>query len=104
MKLVAILLSIITLTLSAITCDDQSSYGAERLTSISQSSDHTSNNGFDLCSPFFTCASCAGITLVPNIQQDAPIISEITSKELNTFYTVSFSSNYLSLIFQPPQV
>lgn len=103
MKVLAVILSIITLTLSAITCDDDTTVNAEQLTSISQSSDQSSDDGFDWCSPFCICVSCTGVVLESNNQQN-DLISEITSKELDTFYIVSFNSNYLSLIFQPPQV
>lgn len=103
MKIVAIILSIITLTLSATTCDDEGIYGAEQSTSISQSSDNNGNNGFDLCSPFCVCVSCPGVVLVSNNLQD-DLILEISTMELSTYYVALFNSNYLSLIFQPPQV
>jgi hypothetical protein len=88
--------------LSAIPCEDNAIVNAEQLTSISQNSDNEKQDTNDLCSPFSICASCTGITLEPNIQQDA-LISETLTKELNTYF-VSFSSNYLSQIYHPPQV
>jgi len=103
MRIIAIILSIITLTLSAMSCDDEGIFESEQLSSTSQKSDNDGQNTNDLCSPFNTCASCTGITLQPNIQHEA-LISEILTKELNTYFVVSFSSNYLSLIDQPPQV
>lgn len=103
MRITAIILSIIILTLSAIPCDDEGVFGSEQLSSISQNSDNDEQNTNDLCSPFNTCASCTGITLQPNIQHET-LISEIPTKELSTYYVVSFSSNYLSLIYHPPQV
>ena len=103
MKLAAIILSLFTLILSASPCDDEGIYGAGQSTSISQGSDHTSNNGFDLCSPFCSCVCCTGVVLESNIQQRI-LILETPVKELNTTYVVSFSNNYLSLIYQPPQV
>jgi hypothetical protein len=103
MKLVAVILSIITLTLSAITCDDESVYAVEQLTSISQSSDQSSDDGFDLCSPFCVCVCCPGVVLESNNQQD-DLISEISTKELNTYYSPFFSSSFHTQIFQPPQV
>ena len=103
MRIIAIILSIIILTLSAIPCDDEGVFESEQLSSISQNSDNDRHDTNDLCSPFNTCASCTGVTLVPNIKYGA-LISEIYTKELSTYYVVSFSSNYLSLIYHSPQV
>jgi len=103
MKLVAIILSIVTLTLSAIPCDDEVVFESEQSTSISQDSDHSNHNGIDLCSPFCSCVCCASITLEPKILNGA-LISGIPSKKIRTFYVASFNSNYLSQIYQPPQV
>ena len=103
MKLAAVILSIVTLTLSAMPCDDEVVFNSGQSTSISQDSGHTNHTGYDLCSPFCSCVCCATIILEPNIYQSV-LISEIPVKELNTTYFVSFSNNYLSLIFQPPQV
>ena len=103
MKLVAIILSIITLTLSAIPCDDEGVFGSEQLTSISQDSAHTNHSDMDLCSPFCFCVCCASIVLESNIQ-NCTLISENPAKELSVSYIVSFSCNYLSQIYQPPQV
>jgi hypothetical protein len=102
MKVIAIILSIFTFALSVIPCDDEGVFATEQLTSISQSSDHNSHNDIDLCTPFCSCVCCASIVLEPNLHQDN-LILEIPTKELNTYF-VSFSSNYLSQIYQPPQV
>jgi hypothetical protein len=103
MKLVAIILSLITFTLSAIPCDDNATVNSEQSTSISQDSSHTNHSGYDLCSPFCSCVCCATIVLEPIIYQSI-LNSEIPVKELNTIYIVSFSNKFLSLIYQPPQV
>ena len=103
MKLIAIILSIITFTLSTLPCDDESVVSSDPWTSISQNSDSHSHDTTDLCSPFCSCVCCANIVLDQNIQQDNSNL-ESSNLELNTNYNVSFSSNFLTQIFQPPQV
>ncbi|MHB1106390.1 MAG: DUF6660 family protein [Lutibacter sp.] len=102
MKIIAIIISIITITFSALPCDDDVNLNDQQLTSISQSSNND-NGGIDLCSPFCICICCTGVVLEPTIQRDI-LISEIPAKELNTGYIASFTSNSLTLISQPPQV
>jgi len=103
MKLVAIILSIIIFSLSALPCVDEGTIDVSQSTSISQDSNHSGQSDTDLCSPFCSCTCCASIAFEPNIQQHS-LISEIHTTEINTAYIVSFTSNYLSLIYQPPQV
>ena len=103
MKLIAVILSIITLTLSAIPCDDAGVFESEQSISISQDSSQTGHNDMDLCSPFCSCVCCSNIVLEPSIYQNSSI-SKIPTNKISTFYVASFNSNYLSLIYQPPQV
>ncbi len=103
MRIIAIILSILTITLSALPCDDEVIIDSEQLTFVSQSADNHSHSANDLCTPFCVCVCCASIVIEPNIQQDISN-SVISTSELNTYYIVSFSGNFLDRIFQPPQV
>ena len=103
MKLLAIILSIYTITLSTIPCDDGAFYESEQLTSIYEKSDCGDHNSIDLCTPFCACVCCSVIT-VQSIE--SPDLSNfITCDErLIKYYQNSFIGNYNSLPFQPPQV
>ena len=103
MKLVAIILSIVTLTLSTTPCDDEVVFVSEQLTSLSQDMGHSNHSDMDLCTPFCSCVCCASIVLEPNIYQRI-LILKIPSNKIHTLYVASFNSNYLSQIYQPPQV
>jgi len=102
MKYIAVILSFLTIALSSIPCDDDITM-SEQLVVTSQNSDTHAGDITDLCTPFCTCVCCATIVLEPNIQQDISNLV-ISTSELNTSYTVSFSCNFLNRIFQPPQV
>lgn len=103
MRLIAIIISITTLVLSTIPCDDYVSLNQQQLTSISQNDVNNSHNAIDLCSPFCCCACCAGFVIKPIILKNSTP-SEIFSQDLNGSYNVYIPVNYLFKIFQPPQV
>ncbi|VAW16180.1 hypothetical protein MNBD_BACTEROID05-1063 [hydrothermal vent metagenome] len=103
MKYIVIILSIFTITMSAIPCDDDViNYSAE-ITVISQDSHGDRNDTEDLCSPFCTCVCCASVVIQPTFLQET-LISENIYSDLSTNYLFSYSSDYLNRIFQPPRV
>ncbi|MHB1147280.1 MAG: DUF6660 family protein [Lutibacter sp.] len=104
MKIIAIIISIITITFSALPCDDEVVIGSQQSASISQSSDFDNHTDTDLCSPFCACACCTISISEPTNQTEILISPIIPAKELGTHYEVSFFNNYFSTIDQPPQV
>jgi hypothetical protein len=103
MKYIVIILSIFTITLSAIPCDDDVANFDADLTVVSTDIQHSSSNSVDLCSPFCTCVCCASVVIQPTFLQES-LISENIYSHLNTSYIFSYSSDYLDRIFQPPRV
>jgi len=103
MRVIAIILSILTFTLSTLPCDDEAVVNSEQLTSITQNHSDDNHRDFDLCSPFCSCVCCASIVLELNIQQNNSNL-EFSTKELNSHYSAFYSSSFLTQIFQPPQV
>lgn len=103
MKYLAIILSLFTMTMSALPCDDDISILDDQLTEIHVDSHGDSNDLGDLCSPFCTCVCCAGIVVEPIFNQ-AALVSNTSETKLNSLYTFSFTSDYLDRIFQPPRV
>jgi len=101
MKLVAIILSIFTLTLSSIPCDDEIVI-SEQLVFASQSSDNHLGDSTDLCTPFCSCVCCATVVIESNAQQNISYV-EIYSKEVNIYNTTIYSSDFLDKILQPPR-
>jgi len=103
MKYLAIILSLFTMTMTALPCDDDFSISKDSLTEIHTDS-HNDNESFgDLCSPFCTCVCCASLVVEPSFNQESRI-TETMYTDLNSFYTFSYTSDYLDRIFQPPQV
>ena len=102
MKFIAIILSILTITLSSIPCDDELIVG-EEVAFEQQSSDNHSDDTTDLCSPFCSCVCCATVVVAPNAQQNISY-EAICSKEVNTYHTTIHSSDFLDKILQPPRV
>jgi len=103
-KIIAVIISIITITFSALPCDDEVFIGTQHYTSISQSSDLDHHTDTDLCSPFCACACCTISISEPTRHEEILIYPEIPTKELCTHYEVYFFNNYFSKIDQPPQV
>ncbi len=103
MKLIVIILSIYTVVLTAMPCDDVFIDDLQQELSISQSSDDINHNTFDLCSPFCSCVCCASFFTEQLIYQEA-LQTKIAVKELCNFSNTSFSNNYFSKIYQPPRV
>ncbi|AMC11774.1 hypothetical protein Lupro_11060 [Lutibacter profundi] len=103
MKLIVIILSIYTVVLTAIPCDDVFINDKQQEMSISQSSDDVNHNTFDLCSPFCSCVCCASFFTEQPIY-DEVLQTKIAVKELCTFSNTSFANNYFSKIYQPPRV
>ncbi len=103
MKYIVIILSIFTITMSAIPCDDDVAKLDTDLTVVSTDIQHNSTDLGDLCSPFCTCVCCASVVIQPTFLQES-LISENIYSDLNTSYLFSYSSDYLDRIFQPPRV
>jgi len=103
MKYIVIILSIFTITMSAIPCDDDMANFSTEITVVSTDTQHNSTDYGDLCSPFCTCVCCAGVVIQPTFLQER-LISENVYADLSTSYLVSYSSDYLNRIFQPPRV
>lgn len=103
MKLIVIILSIYTVVLTAIPCDDVFINDTQQEMSISQSSEDVNHHGFDLCSPFCSCVCCASFFTEHQIYQEI-LPSKISTKELNALNNTFFSNNYFSKIYQPPRV
>ena len=103
MRLLAIILSLYTISLSALPCDDNLVIDNHQKSSISQDLDSHSHNLLDLCSPFCVCNCCSSNTIEP-IQNYKEGIVEISIKEVGTHFDISFFNNYTSQIYQPPKV
>ena len=103
MKLLVIILSIYTVVLTVIPCDDVFINDTQQELSITQSLEDVNHNTFDLCSPFCSCVCCATFFTEQQTYQDI-LQTRIAIKELCTFNNASFSNNYLSKIYQPPRV
>jgi len=103
-KIIAIIISIITIIFSALPCDDEADIGTQQTAVISQGSDLENNVHIDLCSPFCSCACCTISISEPTNLTEILISPIIPAKELDTHYEVSFFNNYFSKIDQPPQV
>ena len=104
MKIIAIIIAIITITFSALPCDDEVAIGTQQTAVISQGSDLENNAHIDLCSPFCSCACCTISISEPTNLTEILISPIIPAKELCPHYEVSFFNNYFSTIDQPPQV
>lgn len=104
MKIIAIIISIITISFSALPCDDGVAIGTQQTAVISQGSDLENNAHIDLCSPFCSCTCCTISISEPTEQATIAIYPTIPSKKLCVHYDTSFLNNYFSNIDQPPQV
>ncbi|MFZ2284208.1 MAG: DUF6660 family protein [Lutibacter sp.] len=104
MKIIAIIISIITISFSALPCDDEAVIGAQQTAVISQGADFENNAHIDLCSPFCSCACCTISISEPTRLAEILVCQIIPVKELGTHYELSFFNNYFSTIDQPPQV
>ncbi|MCF6278803.1 MAG: hypothetical protein L3J14_00475 [Flavobacteriaceae bacterium] len=102
MKLLAVILSILTITLSSIPCDDELIVSGELVFELQNSENHLGDFG-DMCSPFCSCVCCTTITIEPNTQQNISY-KEIPSNKLNTYSNSIYSNNFLDKILQPPRV
>jgi hypothetical protein len=103
-KIIAVIISIITITFSALPCDDELVIGTQQSASISQGSNFDNHTDIDLCSPFCSCVCCAISISEPTRHAEIVIYPEFSNKELCTHYKTSFFNNYFSKIYQPPQV
>jgi hypothetical protein len=103
MKFFACILSLYIMVLTAIPCADKPEDHTLQKSEITQNAGSNHQHDCDHCSPFCTCNCCAS----PVIQQDIIIqfncfslLQEYTSSE----YISVFTSDYLSSIWQPPQI
>lgn len=111
MKIISVILAFVILILSAIPCDDIAPVEGDAMASIQydtstvdSTSEHSEEHKeSDLCSPFCTCVCCSSIVLKPVLSYPN-LVSETPSSLLITDYSELFSNDYLSKIFQPPQV
>ena len=103
MKLFVVILSLFTITLSAIPCDDDLSVGTDLTSSISQDSHGDSHSDVDACSPFCTCVCCATVVVHPIAEVDI-LVPLLDYSEIHSYYEFINKSDYLNRIFQPPQV
>jgi len=104
MRLVACILSIYIVVLTAIPCIDRPGDDHLQKTETGGKTDtgHQHQDG-DQCSPFCTCNCCA----TPVIYQDFSILfygSSLNEKEISVKYTSAIFSCHLSSIWQPPQI
>ncbi len=103
MKLLVVILSIFTISLSAIPCDDNLDIYSDVSISVSQDTHSDSHDDTDACSPFCTCVCCATVVVNEMTAQDV-LIAQTGYSEINSSYTFYYTSDYLNRIFQPPQV
>ena len=101
MKLLVIILSIYTVALTAVPCDDLFIVNQDSI-SISQSIDDVNHNTFDLCSPFCSCVCCASLVHVVKSLDILQLESKII--DLNQYYNPHIVSDYITRNFQPPRV
>ncbi len=104
MRLVACILSIYIVVLTAIPCIDRPGDNHLQKTEIGDNANnsHQHSDG-DQCSPFCTCNCCA----TPVIYQDFSIRfdgSTLIEREISVEYTSAIFSCHLSSIWQPPQI
>ena len=76
----------ITITFSALPCDDEVAIGKQQTAVISQGSDLENNAHIDLCSPFCSCACCTISISEPTNQTEILISPIIPVKELSLLF------------------
>lgn len=103
MKIIAIILSIYTITLSALPCDDEYEFSSGELTSVITSTDCDGHSFYDNCSPFCSCICCS---VVPKSNKELDLEMNPYDKhcEMNIVYFDFYSNSCFSRILQPPQV
>ncbi|WP_439557446.1 DUF6660 family protein [Dyadobacter sp.] len=105
MKLLYYILSLYTILLSCIPCQDEAPEPVSEVYVASIRADHPDDThaALDLCSPFCICTCCAGITL----QQVPAALPEATSslifQDRFDTYTRPGHSENLNSIWQPPR-
>lgn len=103
-RYIAIILSVLTIALSALPCDDEQAVVVTGDTIVMNAASHSDNYDLgDLCSPFCTCACCANVVVESVFDQEIAA-TECIHAELNSIYLFSFSRDFSNPIFQPPQV
>jgi hypothetical protein len=103
MRYLAIILSFLTIALSAIPCDDEVNNDIAIISIVTADTPTDSHLLGDLCSPFCTCVCCANVVVEPVFDQELTI-TDAMNTELNSTYLFSFSRDFSKSIFQPPQV
>jgi ferredoxin len=102
MKFLATILALIILSLSALPCDDNS-FNDQQTETVSQVLNLDNHSHSDLCSPFCMCSCCSVSITEPIKHVEYLVYAEKPSKVVPAFYTSSFSNNYYSKIYLPPQ-
>ena len=104
MKVLVIILSIYSIALTAIHCDDEAVFESEQLASITQNNDDNGHNTMDLCSPFCICACCSISITKPTPPVEKELYITIASKAVVGIQETFFLNNFSNKIDQPPQV
>ena len=101
MKVLALILSVYVLVLTAIPCVDVPKDDNLHKTEITNSSSDQHEHTTDLCSPFCTCDCC-----VSPIINNSTIVFTCTpiTQKITTAYYNSFVSSLFATIWQPPKL
>lgn len=111
MKFVSAIMVILVIGLSLIPCcppeTDCFQTSSNDTENHCDSDDHCTetdneNGHCDVCSPFFTCGSCAGVT-IPNYTNNESL-ETISSPRFKFPFSESFLSFYVSKMWQPPKI
>ena len=102
MKYFAIILSLFTVILSGIPCDDEVVDSTE-ISVVTPAHHNDSDVHIDFCSPFDTCDCCATPISVTEIFV-AQLAPEVISTTLNYATVTAITTEFADGIFQPPRV
>lgn len=103
MKLLAIILATLIISLTLIPCDDVNTLDSTQIEFGAENTNTDTHNLVDFCTPFCSCNCCSTIVINPASNHHISFI-EIFHPEMITNYTAIFSNNLPQQIFQPPKV
>jgi hypothetical protein len=103
MKLISILLATLILSFSAIPCcEAEDNCQEEILSNSSESTHHSGSEESNLpCSPFYSCGTCTGFSLISLHFDSTWQITE--SSFLSSAYQSSISKAYKIALLRPPK-
>ncbi|TLV02211.1 DUF6660 family protein [Dyadobacter luticola] len=102
---VLIFLSVYTMLLACMPCQDEASENALVSVSTVAANTHQGHPAqMDLCSPFCICACCAGVTLQPQLPSVPFLSSFISFEEITFAYLPGKLTGDLTSIWQPPRI